>query len=407
MAKKNANGEYEIPRLSLSSEDDVVESPIEEEGPLSWEAAKEEGEAIMLPPTVSTYSHRDHYVPPPPDHQSLKKDLVDALETALHPIESAIPKRSSAGIDHVQEEPTQGFYEVQGVHILDTTTLAIRAARLYYTMHPNPERLNSIKSDYQLRRDLMSVLDVLKKWAGRKFAGGLREEERLVILVWVSEVGMMIDMETKLEDAERQEREGWTWMDGSLWDGKVEQREHSLLTSLLRDCEGEDEPVPEWTAPNEAEPQTAFLKSLADGRRLVKMHNSAVKRSKKQFCHITSHHSDIVKPYRRADNLRYWTKAAELRWEVKPHLNVLGVANSSSELGIWTEFETAIFTWCQAVREELTRDWKTDEERKLHFRAKSLALASPGSSPKKRTVELQKGEPQDELQKEEPSPSAS
>ena len=33
MAKKNANGEYEIPKLSLSDAD-AVDSPIEEEGQL-------------------------------------------------------------------------------------------------------------------------------------------------------------------------------------------------------------------------------------------------------------------------------------------------------------------------------------------------------------------------------------
>jgi hypothetical protein len=387
MAKTKQNGEHDIPRLSLSGSE-VVESPIEEEGQLLWEAAKEDGEAVMLPPTVSTYSHRDHYIPPPPDQKSLKKDLVEALEVALHAIEDTVPSKNSVPKDGEEDEPTQGFYEIQGLHILDTTTLAIRAARLYYAMHPNPARLNSIKSDHQLRRDLMNVLDVLKRWAGRKFTGGLREEERLAILVWVSDVGMMIDQETKMEDAERQEREGWKWMDDSEWVGKDELRELSFLESLLHDTGDDGDSLPQWTPSSHEHAQTDFLRSLADGRQLVRMHNAAVKRSKKQFGHITTHHIDVAKPYRRAENLRFWIKAADIRWEVKLNLDVMAIVNASQDPQVWRLFEDAIFSWSGALREEVTRDWKTDEERKLHARAKSLALASPASSPKKKSAEF-------------------
>ena len=392
MAKTKQNGEYDIPKLSLSG-NEVVESPIEEEGQLLWEAAKEDGDVVMLPPTVSTYSHREPYIPPPPDQKSLKKDLVEALEVALHAIEDTVPSKITISRDGEEDEPTQGFYEIQGLHILDTTTLAIRAARLYYTMHPNPAHLNSIKSDYQLRRDLMTVLDVLKRWAGRKFTGGLREDERVAILVWVSGVGMMIDEETKLEDAERQEREGWKWMDDTEWVGKEELRELSFLESLLHDTGGDLGPLPQWIPSSQEDPQTSFLQSLADGRRLVQMHNAAVKRSKKQFGHITSYHVDVVKPYRRAENLRFWIKAAELRWEIKLQLNVMDIVNASPNPQAWQAFEDAIFSWSRALREEVTRDWKTDEERKLHARAKSLAFASPANSPKKKSSEFRPESP--------------
>ena len=392
MAKTKQNGEYDIPRLSLSG-NETVESPIEEEGQLLWEAAKEDGDVVMLPPTVSTYSHRDTYIPPPPDQKSLKKDLVESLEVALHAIEDTVPSKNSLPQQTEEDEPTQGFYEIQGLHVLDATTLAIRAARLYYTMHPNPTRLNSVRSDYQLRRDLMAVLDVLKRWAGRKFAGGLREEERLAILVWVSEVGMMIDQETKLEDAERQEREGWEWMDHAAWVGKDELRELSFLRSLLDGAVGHKEPLPQWVPSSHDQAQTAFLKSLADGRQLIQMHNAAVKRSKKQFGQITSHHADVAKPYRRADNLRFWVKAAEIRWDVKLNLSVMGIVNSSQDPQVWKAFENAIFGWSKAAREEVTRDWKTDEERKLQARARGLALASPANSPKKKSAEFRPESP--------------
>jgi hypothetical protein len=388
LAKTKQNGEYDLPipsRFSLSRTGSdagsaVMESPIEEEGALLWDAAQVDGEDVMLPPTVSTYTHRTHHVAPPPDQRSLKKDLVEALENALHALEAMV---SSPGDKETQDEDLQGFYEVQGVHILDTTTLAIRAARLYYTLHPNPAVLNSIKPDFQIRRDLISVLDVLKKWASRKFAHGLREEERLAILVWVSEVGMMIDEEARVEEAERQEREGWQWLNDSLWVDKEKEREICFLESLIK-ASANTSALPQWEPVDAtADEPTAFLQSLSDGRRLVDMHNTAVKRSKRHFGEIKTWHDDVAKPYRRAENIRFWVKAAEIRWEMRFSINVMGIVNSSKEVGIWRSFEDAILKWSKGVREEITRDWKNDEERKLHARAKSLALASPAGSPQK------------------------
>ena len=142
---------------------EAVDSPIEEEAQLLWEAAQEDGHDVMLPPTVSTYSHKPIYVPPPPDQKTLKKDLVDALENALHALEAC---EQDAAAD---ETPSQGFYEIQGLHILDTTTLAIRAARIYYTSHPNPTRLNSIRPDQQIRKDLYGVIGSPEKGRRKEF----------------------------------------------------------------------------------------------------------------------------------------------------------------------------------------------------------------------------------------------
>lgn len=399
MAKVKQNGEYDLPmpsRLSQHRSDSdagssVMESPIDVEGALLWDAAQEDGEDVMLPPTVSTYAHRTHHVPPPPDQKTLKNDLVDALENALHAIEATEPAaKSGQGIAGSQEDG-QSFHEIQGLHILDQTTLAIRAARLYYTLHPNPPVLNSIKPDFQIRKDLIAVLDVLKKWAARKFEGGLREDERLAILVWVSEVGMMIDEEARMEDLERQEREGWRWMNEALWPDKEKEREICFLESLLTPSpipssnQPTDNELPPWEeVAAEADEPTAFLTALADGRKLVQMHNVAVKRSKRHFGEIKTWHDDIAKPYRRAENIRFWTKASEIRWETKLSLSVMPIANyPSKKSGIWKQFEEAILKWSKAVREEIIRDWRNDEDKKLHARARSLALATPASSPQK------------------------
>ncbi|KAF5260044.1 hypothetical protein FOXYS1_9318, partial [Fusarium oxysporum] len=61
------------------------------------------------------------------------------------------------------------------------------------------------------------------------------------------------------------------------------------------------------------------------------------------------------KPYRCADNLRYWVKAAELRFEVMLKVDVLGVQYNTSPQ-VWVDFETAILKWSRHVREEITRE---------------------------------------------------
>ena len=372
-AKKKENGYYDIPRLSLSETQDLVESPIEEEAQAMWEAAQEDGADVMLPPTVSTYSHRSTYVAPPPEQKTMKKDLVEALENALQAIESC--EGSSSGD---AENQSQGFYQIQGLHVLDTTTQAIRAARLYYTLHPHPQKLNSIRSDQDLRKDLYSVLDVLKKCASRNFAGGFREDERLAVLVWVSDVGMIVDREAKMEEAEKTERRDWHWMADAKWVGRERERDVNFLNFLL-DGTGQRPSV------EASKERPDFFRNLADGRHLVRMHNAAVKRSKKQFDFIKTFHEDVAKPYRRADNLRYWLKAAELHWELKLRLDVMAVANQVEDGMTWTTFEEVVRTWSRWVRAELTKDWNGDEERKLHARARSLAMASPLSSPARKS----------------------
>lgn len=368
MAKKLKNGQYDIPKISDKAES---ESPIDEEVQLMWEAMQEDGEDIMLPPTVSTYSHRQSNITPLPDQKSLKRELVESLENSLQAIE-ACEKAAYA-----DEAPTQGFHELQGLHVLDTTTLAIKAARDYYTQHPHPDRMNSIRPVQQLRKELYSVLEVLKKCAARNFEGGFREDERLAVLVWVSDVGMMIDREAKLEEKERKERKDWGWMYDSKWAGRESERDMTFLHFLHAKARPELRSEPTPTGPD-------FFRRLADGRDLNRMHNAAVKESKRQFHLVESWHEDIGKPYRRADNLRYWVKAAELRWEIKLKLDVMSVANQKDD--IWDAFEAAVRSWAKHVRAELTKDWNGEEERKLHARAKSLALASPIGSPAKRHV---------------------
>lgn len=372
MVRKKENGEYDIPKFTLRSSSETFESPIEDEGELLWEAAKEDGDEIMLPPTVSTYRDGSQYVPPPPSQQSLKRDLVDSLELALQALEA------SEKATRVEKEPTQGFHELQGLHILDTTTLAIRAARQYYTLHPNPQRLNSIKSDPQIRKELYDVLDVLKQAASRNFKDGLREEERLAILVWVSDVGMMIDKEARLEEAERKEKHHWVWMDDAKWTNREQEREFAFLDFLILEAGLSPEQSYDHLRQD-------FWSSMADGRNLIKMHNAAIKKSNRQFGYIDKCHDDVLKPYRRAENIRFWIKAAELRFELRLQLDVLATVSDMPEPEQMKQFGDVVLSWSKGVRAELVQDHNGEEEKKLHARARSLAMASPINSPSKST----------------------
>lgn len=325
-------------------------------------------DTLMLPPTVSTYSHRNHFLPPPPDSELLRADLKRALldaGRALQEVQDYNAKinvcRKDPEADQVSDDSTQsaspplasfsGWHEIQGLHILDVVTLAIRAAKIFYTTHENPQRLYSIKSERRLREELFNVLDILKRMGGRNFAGGMKEEELNAIQSWVQDIDKLIAEEQAVEIQESRERERLKWLECD-WAGREREREWLFLCSFLP--EGN---LPEWKTLDEVHPgPSPFLQSLQNGLVLVQLQNAILKKSKRQFGDIKSFHTDTGKPYRCAENLRYWIKSVEIRWEIKLKVDVTGVVHSRD--GAWPDFDTAIFQWSQTAREELTKEWK-------------------------------------------------
>ncbi|KAJ5452865.1 hypothetical protein N7445_001048 [Penicillium cf. griseofulvum] len=355
--KKNRNN---VPRVLITPNqrhinDDLVASPTDMADQAEGEWDDEDAE-VMLPPTVSTYSIKTHHIPPPPDLIFLRRQLtlaLDKAETNIEAIENGAEPLLAQSSGRV---PTpMNKEEAQGMCILDDVTNAIRAAKIYYTTHENPERLATIKSEREIRKELFDVLEVLKRWAARHFASGLREEERGRIQGWIAAVRTMLVREKALEDLEAQERENWDWAAGD-WRGRERSREESFLRSLLP---GGDS-LPTWTPVEEAPDgslPTAFLDRFRDGRALVQLHNLAIKKSKRQFGEITAYHLDVAKPYRQTENLQFWVKAAQLRWELKLDVDVMGVVHNSG-IAAWKQFDTALLAWCKTVREELVRDWQ-------------------------------------------------
>jgi hypothetical protein len=374
--KGQKESEKEIPRLLLTQDaqfdGDLVESPADD-FPREPDLDDDDEGELMLPPTVSTYSIKTHYIPPPPKLPALRKALVEALDEASlavkatdrdaqapPPAEQTLPTTltpPSEPDERATDSPTRnpvGWHEIQGVHILDVVTMAIRAARIYYTSHDRPDRLAAIKSERQIREELFAVLDVLKGWASRDFAGGLRNTERAAILEWMAGVLLVLDEERRLELSESHERASWAWASGD-WTGRERQREEEFLQTLMN---GISPALPQWSSPDEGPLPTPLLERLRDGRDLIRIHNEAVRKSRRLFGEIKTPYEDIAKPYRRAENLRYWKKAAELRWEIRLEMDVMGVVYGSSDEA-WKQFDTALLAWCKGVREEMARDWRS------------------------------------------------
>ncbi|KAI9775339.1 MAG: hypothetical protein M1835_005861 [Candelina submexicana] len=343
-------------------------------------------EPMMLPPTVSTYIYRTVEVQPPPDLNTLRINLRAALEdtrkvlreTEKEQMEQSNLHRTGDGgqdaLDWVktpnsaaaapsempkteEERPSQsshldqGWHELQGTHVLDIVTLTIRAARMYYTAHDEPARLSAIKSERKIRAELLAVMDVLKRMAMRTFAGGIRVEEREAIRSWVVEVEQLLVKEEESRKREFTELESWQWLDGD-WSGREYEREWRFLKSFLK---GSDT-LPPWEVTLDVNKlPTPFLQSLQNGLLLVRLHNEMVRKSKRPFGEIQTYHTDTAKPYRCAENLRYWIKAAEIRWDVKLQVDVTKVVHGKSSES-WGVFETAVYKWCGTVRQELSAD---------------------------------------------------
>ena len=372
---------FGVPRISMGVPSDDADSLCsgQLEGDLITSPADEGffahdwDEPLMLPPTVSTYSHRTPHIPPPPDSETLVEDLRKALvnvdgalrEAQSHPESHNDRQESDGGLsnqadanDHGGEDQltrspaNKGWHELQGMHMLDVVTLAIRAAKVYYTMHEHPQRIATIKSERQVREELLGVLDVLKRMANRQFSGGIKGEELQVIEDWVHNVRDLLVTEQGIEDREKKDRENWRWLEGD-WANADRERERLFMNTFLADGD-----LPPWSsALNGDSLPTVFLEKLRSGLNLVSLHNRILKKTKRHLGEIKVFHTDTAKPYRAAENLRFWIKAAEIRWEIKLQVDVMGVVYGTNDEA-WKGFDAAILAWCQAVREEITKEWK-------------------------------------------------
>ena len=347
----------------------VVESPTELTD--NGDAFTKHSEPRMLPPTVSTYKQKPSYTEPLPDILVLRRELKEALQDACKVLEETQKPDANSQPEEAQSD---GFYEIQGLHLLDIITLAIRAAKNYYTAHTSPQKLYAIKSERVIRSDLYKVLDVLKRMVSRNFRGGIRMTELTDIILWIESVDKLVKKEEQLEEQEAAERAAYAWREGD-WKGRGREQEWLFLKCF----DADEPPLLQWPEPSEDQPlPNDFLRALQDGQRLVKLHNTLVARSKRKFGEIQTWHTDVAKPYRRAENLRFWIKASELRWEIKLSVPVLDVVNNKDEEA-WQKFDAAVFKWCQGVRAELLEEWRQEAQNERR-RAPELKVELPDSN---------------------------
>lgn len=343
--------------VSYADDNSFVSSP---DG-LSLENSWEDDKPLHLPPTVSTYKEKPTYVPPPPNLSVLRHELREALGDArklMSDIQGDEDDRCSERVDKCQDSQSpQGWYEIQGLQVLDLVTLAIRAAKNFYTSHEQPKRLYSVRSERKIRADLFDVLDTLKRLASRNFAGGIRKSETEKILSWITKIDDLVSQDEELENQEHEQRQLWTWLNDE-WAGREREREWAFLKSF----DPHASTLPGWTAPAEDDTDpTPFLHAMRNGLRLVRLHNELVEKSRRQFELIKVYHTDTAKPYRCAENLRYWMKASELRWDTGLDVDVHGVVHGTGAAA-WQRFDRAILRWCKAVREEITKEWQEHRE---------------------------------------------
>ena len=330
------------------------------------EATREGQNSALLPPTVSTYNYRLPNARPLPAPKVLREKLKDNLENSRKLVteitnlrfqtEPQIDSQTTADEPTEQKDSGVGWLEIQGLRLLDVFTLTISAAKSYYTAHENPQRLYSLKPERELRRELYQVLEILRSITIRNFSGGVRSYEAERLMSWLTNVDRILNMEESLEEADRRQRESWKWRSGD-WTERVRERERLFLSSF----DPESPPLPTWPENNtEGQYPNEFLKVLQNGLRLVILHNRFVRLSRRQFELIKYYHTDVAKPYRSADNLRYWVKAAQLRWDIKLDINVMAIVRGS-DLEAWKEFDNAVLKWSQRVREEIVSEWAEDE----------------------------------------------
>lgn len=320
----------------------------------------DEEDSGMLPPTVSTYRVKAITTQPPPDMMKLRQELERSLSDARRAVENTSDTPDSPWITIGDDDPStagndghrdpQAWNQIQGMHILDVLTMAISAAKDYYTFHSHPQTLNSIKSEREIKTELYQAMDILKRMANREFRGGVRDAERKGLLQWLDSITDLLGKERANEQRQQELRSQWQWLQGD-WSGCERQREALFLSSFDRDQHA----LPDWVPPENNE-QTSFLRAMSSGLRLVQLHNELVNQSRRRFGTITSFYTDLGKPYRCADNLRYWVKAAELRWQARLQIDPMDIVYDRGE-DTWIKFDNAILLWSQTVRRELSDEW--------------------------------------------------
>ena len=101
-----------------------------------------------------------------------------------------------------------------------------------------------------------------------------------------------------------------------------------------------------------------FLDTLRTGTKLCLIHNALTHFSLRSFGLITRFHTDTTVQYRVTDNLRYFAKAAEIRWEITLDWDVeeiYRITPKGDEM-----LKSQLGRWCQHVINEMCKIYQNE-----------------------------------------------
>jgi len=96
-----------------------------------------------------------------------------------------------------------------------------------------------------------------------------------------------------------------------------------------------------------------FLDMIRTGTKLCLIHNSLAHFSLRPFGLITRYHNDTSVQYRVTDNLRYFAKAAQIRWDLQLEWDVEEIWRASAKGDEMLKRELG--KWCATVINELSK----------------------------------------------------
>jgi hypothetical protein len=103
---------------------------------------------------------------------------------------------------------------------------------------------------------------------------------------------------------------------------------------------------------------TEFLDALRTGTKLCFIHNALTHFSRRPFGLITRFHTDTSVRYRVTDNLRYFAKAAQIRWEIQIEWDVEEIWRASPNGDEMLKRELG--KWCKAVIDEMHKIYQEE-----------------------------------------------
>ena len=101
-----------------------------------------------------------------------------------------------------------------------------------------------------------------------------------------------------------------------------------------------------------------FLDTLRTGTRLCLIHNSLTHFSLRPFGLITRFHTDTSVQYRVTDNLRYFAKAAQIRWDIHLDWDVEEIWRATLPGDEMKKRQLA--KWCDFIIHEITKLYREE-----------------------------------------------